>query len=110
MPVELKIPSVGESITEVEIGVWLKAEGDVIAKDENLLTIESEKASMDLPSPVSGRLARILKKTGDAAAVGEVVAHLEASKESPSPAEGTPPAPAPVATPPGGVYRPCSIP
>jgi len=83
MPVELKIPSVGESITEVEIGNWLKAEGDMIAKDESLVTIESEKASMDLPSPISGRLSQILKNPGDAAAVGEVIARLEESNDSP---------------------------
>ena len=49
MPIELTVPSVGESITEVEIGDWLKAEGDAVQKDENIVTLESEKATVELP-------------------------------------------------------------
>jgi 2-oxoglutarate dehydrogenase E2 component (dihydrolipoamide succinyltransferase) len=78
MPIELKVPAVGESITEVEIGDWLKHEGDTIAKDETVVTLESEKATVELPSPAAGKLAKILKQKGQTAAIGEVIGHLEA--------------------------------
>jgi 2-oxoglutarate dehydrogenase E2 component (dihydrolipoamide succinyltransferase) len=77
MPIELKVPSVGESISEVEIGDWLKSEGDAVAKDENVVVLESEKASVDLPAPADGTLVKILKARGQTAAVGEVIAHID---------------------------------
>ena len=85
MPIELKVPSVGESITEVQIGDWLKAEGSRFEKDEPLVAIESEKATIELPAPSSGVLSKILKKKGQTAKVGEVVAHLEFSAASSDP-------------------------
>src|SRR5882724_8945349 len=50
MPIELKIPQVGESITEVEIGPWLKQPGELVQKDEPVVTLESEKATVELPA------------------------------------------------------------
>ena len=79
MAVELKVPSVGESVTEVEIGPWLKREGDAVNKDDNVVTLESEKATVELPSPVSGTLGKIVKRTGEKAAVGDVIALIEPS-------------------------------
>jgi 2-oxoglutarate dehydrogenase E2 component (dihydrolipoamide succinyltransferase) len=101
MPIELKVPAVGESITEVEIGDWLKHEGDAIAKDETVVTLESEKATVELPSPGAGKLSKILKQKGQTAAIGEVIGHLEAVEASAAtPAktpEKKPEAPAPAA-------------
>ncbi|MDB6125963.1 MAG: 2-oxoglutarate dehydrogenase, subunit, dihydrolipoamide succinyltransferase [Pedosphaera sp.] len=77
MSIELKVPAVGESITEVEIGEWLKPEGATIAKDENVVSLESEKATVELPSPAAGKLTKILKQKGQTAAVGEVIGYLE---------------------------------
>jgi 2-oxoglutarate dehydrogenase E2 component (dihydrolipoamide succinyltransferase) len=77
MPVELKVPSVGESITEVEIGEWLKPEGASARKDENIVVIESEKATVEIPAPVGGTVAKVLKKKGDKARVGEVIGYME---------------------------------
>ena len=77
MPIELKIPEVGESITEVELGDWLKKAGDGIRKDEVLVTLESEKATVELPAPDSGTLTQILKQKGDTAKVGEVIAYMD---------------------------------
>ena len=77
MATELKIPESGESITEVQIGQWRKAEGDSVRIDEVLVEIETDKAAMDLPAPVSGVLSKILKHDGDGAAVGEVIAYIE---------------------------------
>ena len=77
MAIELKVPSVGESVTEVQIGEWLKPEGSAVRKDETLVTLESEKATIEFPSPSSGIVAKILKRKGEMAAVGEVIALME---------------------------------
>src|ERR1051325_6952882 len=81
MPLELKIPEVGESITEVEIGAWLKNQGDHVEKDEPVVSLESEKATVELPAPDSGIIAQILKAKGQTAKVGEVIAYLEKDGE-----------------------------
>jgi 2-oxoglutarate dehydrogenase E2 component (dihydrolipoamide succinyltransferase) len=76
MAVELRIPEVGESISEVQIGSWLKSEGDRVERDEALVEIESDKATLELPSPVAGRIEKVLKKKGDVVKVGELIAML----------------------------------
>jgi len=82
MPIEIKIPAVGESITEVQINEWLKSEGDVVKQDEALAVIDSEKATLDLPAPNAGKLTKILHQAGETVAVGTVVAHMEAEGEA----------------------------
>ena len=77
MRIELKIPEVGESITEVEIGGWLKGQGERVQKDEPVVTLESEKATVELPAPDAGVISQILKQKGEAAKVGEVIGYLE---------------------------------
>jgi 2-oxoglutarate dehydrogenase E2 component (dihydrolipoamide succinyltransferase) len=77
MTIELKVPTVGESITEVEIGGWLKGVGDAVGKDEPVVTLESEKATVELAAPESGQISRILKQKGETAKVGDVIATLE---------------------------------
>ncbi len=113
MAIEVKVPSLGESVTEVEIGAWLKREGEAVNKDENIVTLESEKATVDLPAPAGGVLAKIVKRRGEKASVGDVIALFEpsgktaakeeakpapkAEKPAPVAAAATPaPAPAPV--------------
>jgi 2-oxoglutarate dehydrogenase E2 component (dihydrolipoamide succinyltransferase) len=87
MPAELKIPAIGESITEVQIGEWHKAENDAVTSGEDIVTIESEKASLDLPAPVAGRLVKILKRKGEMAKVGEVIAQIEDAGGETAPAK-----------------------
>ena len=77
MAVELKVPTVGESITEVQIGQWLKGEGQAVEKDESLVEIETDKATVEISAPASGTISEVLKRTGDTAAVGEVIGYLE---------------------------------
>jgi 2-oxoglutarate dehydrogenase E2 component (dihydrolipoamide succinyltransferase) len=77
MPLELKVPSVGESITEVQIGAWLKRVGDPVRRDESLVEIESDKATAELPSPIDGVLTQVLKQRGEKAQVGETIAYME---------------------------------
>src|SRR5438105_14559244 len=96
MQTEIKVPALGESITEVDIGQWLKKEGESAAKDENLVSLESEKATVDLPAPSGGVLTKILKPKGEVANVGEVIAVIDSNgapapkKDSPKPAEAKP--------------------
>lgn len=77
MSVELKVPQSGESITEVQIGQWRKSVGDYVKVDEVLVEIETDKAAIELPSPVAGTLTKIIKNDGDEAAVGDVIGLME---------------------------------
>jgi 2-oxoglutarate dehydrogenase E2 component (dihydrolipoamide succinyltransferase) len=99
MSIELKIPEVGESVREVQIGRWLKHEGDAVALDENVVELETDKASMELAAPAAGVLGRVLKKEGDMVAVGDVIAYVEeqgsAGEKQPEPARAEPNATAP---------------
>jgi len=94
MPTEIKIPAVGESITEVQISEWLKSEGDTLKQDETLAVIDSEKTTFDLPAPHAGKLTKILHQAGETVAVGTVVAQLASEGEAgnPQPAEKKMPA------------------
>ena len=78
MAIELRVPSLGESITEVFIGEWRKQEGAQAASGENLVEIESDKATVELAAPQAGVVTKILKKKGETAAVGEVIGYMEA--------------------------------
>ena len=77
MPVELKVPSVGESITEVEISEWNKAEGESVKRDEVVAILETEKVTVELPAPGTGVITKILKKKGETAKVGDVIGYME---------------------------------
>src|SRR5262245_36615765 len=79
MPIELKIPEVGESITEVQISEWLKAEGDTVQRDEPVAVIDSEKTTFELPAPDSGTLSKVLNKPGDTVKVGAVIGQIKPS-------------------------------
>ncbi len=78
MAFEVRVPSLGESVTEAVIGRWIKQDGDVVAIDEPILELESDKANMDLAAEQAGRL-KVLKKAGDTVNVGDLVATIEAA-------------------------------
>ena len=82
MTIEVKVPEVGESITEVEIGDWLKAVGDSVQQDEDLVVIETDKATVEILAPQAGRLSKILKASGETAQVGEVIGHLDQTEDT----------------------------
>ena len=90
MAIELKVPEVGESITEVMIGVWKKNVGDSVSVDESVVEIESDKATVELPAPSNGVVSAILKQAGEQAVVGEVIGYLEAVASSQSTPAATP--------------------
>ncbi|MGZ9149113.1 MAG: biotin/lipoyl-containing protein, partial [Candidatus Deferrimicrobiaceae bacterium] len=77
MPIELKLPDVGEGIAEGEIVRWLVAEGAAVKEDDLLVEILTDKANIELPSPVSGTLLKILAQPGQVVKVGEPIALIE---------------------------------
>lgn len=83
MIVEIKVPSPGESITEVQIARWLKKEGDVVEKDEELCEIDSDKATLTVNAEEAGQIS-ILAKEGDTVKVGDIVCKIDTSV-APSP-------------------------
>ncbi|QDS92775.1 Dihydrolipoyllysine-residue succinyltransferase component of 2-oxoglutarate dehydrogenase complex [Roseimaritima multifibrata] len=87
--IEVKIPTVGESISEVQVGQWLKQEGEWVNKDEDLVEIETEKASVQILAPVSGYLRNVLKQEEEFATVGDVIASIEPADAPNDAAPGT---------------------
>tara|TARA_R110002072_G_scaffold260722_11_gene419299 strand:+ start:8002 stop:9249 length:1248 start_codon:yes stop_codon:yes gene_type:complete len=83
MILEMKVPSPGESITEVEIAQWLVADGDYVEKDQAIAEVDSDKATLELPAEASGTIT-LKAEEGDAVAVGEVVCLIDTSAEAPS--------------------------
>ena len=81
--VEIKVPAVGESITEVFIGEWYVGEGAFCELDGNVVGLETDKATFDVPAPVTGKVTRVLKDAGETAEVGEVIGYMTAA-EAPS--------------------------
>ncbi len=74
--IDVTVPSVGESITEVIVNEWLVEVGGAVTQDEPLVVLETDKVTVDLPAPASGALLEILKANGDSAAVGEAIARI----------------------------------
>ena len=103
MVLEMKVPSPGESITEVEIAEWLVQDGDYVEKDQAIAEVDSDKATLELPAEESG-IITLKAEEGDAVAVGEVVCLIDTSAAKPEGAaadkkEEAPEAPAKVEAP-----------
>ncbi|GAA0276317.1 2-oxoglutarate dehydrogenase complex dihydrolipoyllysine-residue succinyltransferase [Alteraurantiacibacter aestuarii] len=103
---EVKVPTLGESVTEATIGEWLKKPGDAVALDEPICSLETDKVAVEVPAPVAGILSAQLVAVGDTVEVGAAIAQIEATDgaaapaPSPAPAAAAPapsPAPAPAA-------------
>ncbi|WP_396198400.1 2-oxoglutarate dehydrogenase complex dihydrolipoyllysine-residue succinyltransferase [Flavobacterium sp.] len=90
MILEMKVPSPGESITEVEIATWLVKDGDYVEKDQAIAEVDSDKATLELPAEASG-IITLKAEEGDAVAVGQVVCHIDTTAAKP---DGATPAPA----------------
>ena len=90
MILEMKVPSPGESITEVEIATWLVKDGDYVEKDQAIAEVDSDKATLELPAEASG-IITLKAEEGDAVAVGQVVCHIDTAAAKP---DGPTPAPA----------------
>jgi 2-oxoglutarate dehydrogenase E2 component (dihydrolipoamide succinyltransferase) len=83
MILEMKVPSPGESITEVEIAEWLVQDGDYVEKDQAIAEVDSDKATLELPAEASGTIT-LKSEEGDAVEVGQVVCLIDTSAEAPS--------------------------
>ncbi|MCA0231833.1 MAG: 2-oxoglutarate dehydrogenase complex dihydrolipoyllysine-residue succinyltransferase [Bacteroidetes bacterium] len=94
--IEIKVPTVGESITEVTIGSWVKKDGESVKRDEVICSLDSDKASFEVVSEADGVL-RIKAQEGDVLPIGGLICVIEASAAAPAPAPTPAPAPAPVA-------------
>src|SRR6266536_5729431 len=77
MPTPVKMPRLGESVAAGTVGAWLKNEGEWVEQDEALAEIITDKINAELPSPVAGRLAKILVKADETVAVGVDIALIE---------------------------------
>jgi 2-oxoglutarate dehydrogenase E2 component (dihydrolipoamide succinyltransferase) len=95
MAVELRVPEVGESITEVEIGDWLKAEGERVSREEAVVMIDTDKVTVELPAPVTGVITKILVAKGGTAKVGDVIGYMDEAPQSVRTGRGSVPPPAP---------------
>jgi 2-oxoglutarate dehydrogenase E2 component (dihydrolipoamide succinyltransferase) len=88
MATDVQVPTLGESITEGTLAQWLKKPGDVVAEDEPIASLETDKVSVEVPSPVAGVLVEQLVKEGDTVAVGAVIARVDqGAAAAPSPAQ-----------------------
>jgi 2-oxoglutarate dehydrogenase E2 component (dihydrolipoamide succinyltransferase) len=90
MVLEMKVPSPGESITEVEIATWLVEDGDYVEKDQPIAEVDSDKATLELPAEESG-IITLQAEEGDAVAVGAVVCLIDTAAEKPEGSSATPP-------------------
>lgn len=77
MPIEIKVPSLGESVTTATVGKWLKQPGDAVKADEPIVELETDKVSVEVPAPADGRLESHAVAEGDEVDVGAVLATLE---------------------------------
>jgi 2-oxoglutarate dehydrogenase E2 component (dihydrolipoamide succinyltransferase) len=112
MSIQIKVPAMGESVTEATIARWLKKEGDAVKVDEPLVELETDKVSVEVPSPAAGVLEHIEVQQGGTVGVGAVLGQVSegaAKAESAKPAQAEAPKPeakaAPVPPPPPSVRR-----
>ncbi len=104
MATEVLVPTLGESITEATVGEWLKQPGDPVAADEPIASLETDKVSVEVPSPVAGVMGQHAVKVGDTVEVGALIATIEsgdgapAKSAAPQPAVTEAPAAAPAPT------------
>jgi 2-oxoglutarate dehydrogenase E2 component (dihydrolipoamide succinyltransferase) len=101
MATEVKVPTLGESVTEATVGQWLKKPGEAVKADEPIVSLETDKVAVDVPAPVAGTLGDIIAKEGDTVNVGALLAMINegASAAPPSAAAPAPAAKAEAAMP-----------
>lgn len=100
MSTEVKVPVLGESITEATLGEWLKQPGDAVAADEPIASLETDKVAVEVPAPVAGVMGAHAVQPGDTVSVGAMIATIEegGGASAPAPAPAAAPAPAPAET------------
>src|ERR1700755_3319505 len=112
MSTDIRVPALGESVTEARIGQWFKKVGDVVAADEPVVELETDKVTIEVPAPAAGVLEAISANQGDTVNVGSLIGAIGEGAAKPAEAPkpvAAPPAPTPVAanpTPINGTSRP----
>src|SRR5215510_2178699 len=101
---EIRVPTLGESVTEATIGRWFKKAGEAVAVDEPLVELETDKVTIEVPAPSAGVLGEIIAKDGETVAVGALLGQINdgaagAAKAAAAPAAAKPAAPPPAAAP-----------
>src|SRR5947209_19032225 len=100
---EIRVPTLGESVTEATIGRWFKKAGEAVAVDEPLVELETDKVTIEVPAPSAGTLGEIVAKDGETVAVGALLGQIKdgaapaASRPAAAPARPAPAASAPPA-------------
>jgi 2-oxoglutarate dehydrogenase E2 component (dihydrolipoamide succinyltransferase) len=108
---EIRVPTLGESVTEATIGKWFKKPGDAVAVDEPLVELETDKVTIEVPAPAAGVLSDIAAKDGDTVAVGAVLGQIkEGAGAAPAKAPPKPAEPPPQAAPKPAPARPAPTP
>src|SRR5688500_14273346 len=102
MATEVKVPTLGESITEATLGQWLKMPGDAVTADEPVASLETDKVAIEVPSPVDGVMGDQLVAAGDTVAAGAAIARSESGSGMPATAQSEQAAPADVPVNPDG--------
>ncbi|KXU30726.1 dihydrolipoamide succinyltransferase [Sphingobium sp. 22B] len=93
MATEVKVPTLGESVTEATVGQWLKKPGDAVKADEPIVSLETDKVAVDVPAPAAGTLGDIVAKEGDTVEVGALLAYVnEGAAAAAAPAAAPAPA------------------
>jgi len=91
---EIRVPALGESVTEATIGKWFKQPGDAVAVDEPLVELETDKVTIEVPAPAAGVLSEIAAKDGETVAVGALLGQIKdgaaAAKTAAAPAAAKP--------------------
>lgn len=82
MPTDIKVPSLGESVVEATVAKWYKKSGDSVVTDEPLLELETDKVTLEVPSPVTGKIEKISFKEGDTVTVGAVLGSIDETAAS----------------------------
>jgi 2-oxoglutarate dehydrogenase E2 component (dihydrolipoamide succinyltransferase) len=102
---EIRVPTLGESVTEATIGRWFKKAGEAVAVDEPLVELETDKVTIEVPAPSAGTLSEIAAKDGETVAVGALLGQIKdgaagaAAKPAAAPVKAAPPPPPPAAAP-----------
>src|SRR5215813_7295848 len=101
MSIEIRVPTLGESVAEATVGKWLKKPGDQVKADEPLVELETDKVTVEVPSPVAGQLAEIMVQQGASVAIGAVLGSMtEGGAAASAPAASAPPKKEPAPEPP----------
>src|SRR5438477_1916248 len=97
---EIRVPTLGESVTEATIGRWFKKAGDAVAVDEPLVELETDKVTIEVPAPSAGVLGEIAAKDGETVAVGALLGQINVGAAGAKPAAAAPAKAAAPAAPP----------